>query len=1005
MTIVLSLLLLYPGQNSFAWSGGGVTDDLALPRYGTLDWIAEEALKLLPDEESSWIEEQMRDYFLGTEGPESAVVAAYYSQLAEHEDWVYHFLTFDETYQEITNSYLARRASEEWIQAKRYYKQNSHYQAAFHAGAMATYIARAASFPRLMPELDTARLWEYEFEMEKTIPAYSWINMESLRTSTVFQEYIEAQDGNQDPLASLHEAVEEMAGKIARGEDGTYSAIDMSNYLPMGADNSGGGVDVDDWTTPFKETVGASINDAVNLIARALHDIYRSPLDGEQDAPVFESLMSVSSTGESGEAKLTFWVAEEETTPLWYNIYITDVSGAYNFLKPRYVVREPIASLITHTITGLSDTTTYYFVVRAMDGNGNEDANSHELPVLVGTSSDRTAPSFTGLGRVRGTGLAGEVLLEWPAAIDISEPMTYLVFMIDETSSFDLNHARYSLTEKELLIQGLTDGIEYTFFVKVQDNIGNRDSNELKMKAVPNTSTDAVPPVFGGVTTAFATDDEGTAVLTWNEAVDESEPIVYNIFLSFEKGRLPEGFPDYTSYESPVQITGLENDKGIYAIVRAADNFGNEEKNTQELLIVPSVREETDPPEFFGLQSAEGSGQNGEVILSWYPAFDLSSPITYAVYQSSASLDYDFDQPVVTTQVFTTTISDLVDGQPYYFVVRAFDRFGAGESNVIERSAIPSTSGDTLPPVFSGLTSAEATGSSGEIRLRWPAGQDPSLPLTYRIYRSLVRGIYDFDTPTLAVQDTSVTIDGLTNWREYFFVVRAVDSAGNEDDNFREASATPVDNPDIVDSIPPIVLSSIPAAAAVDAPPTTPVRILFNEPLDPSSLEGNIIVLRGTSPVPGELQVEEDGSLIRFVPYAEGTLRFNTQYTVKVLKGLTDTSANNIEPQEWLFTTKRIDRQITNVYTFPNPVKGEDTITLHLILGAADGAGKITVRNMKGRVIKIQNSVFDTGPNLIEITLDDERGKRLIPGTYYVQLEYREPGNTLEGNTRMVVLR
>jgi len=1003
--LVLCLLLPF-GNRLQAWEGGGATYDLGNPVYGTLDWMAEEAMRLLPEEETDWFEAQhFRDYLLGTEAPQRGVVAISYSIMDEYEDSDFHFLRFDETYQTVTDDYLARRAEEEFIQAKRYYKQNSVYQAAFHAGAMAAYIARAASFPRLRSELDLARLLEYEREVEKTVPAYAMGNMESLRTSTVFQQYITAGGTLNDPIDSLKEEVETMAGRIARGEGRVYHITDMNLYLPMGGDNSGGGVGVNDWTEPFKDTVGLSINDAVNVIARALHDIYVSTSEGDLAPPVFESIMYVHSTGKSGEIEIAFWEADDDIGFLSYNIYLAFTSNGHDYRFPSAIVRNSIGEPITYIMTGLADSETYYVSVRAMDRSGNEETNTKSLPAAVGLFTDSVEPEFSGLARARSTGLPGEVLLQWPEAVDESVPVTYLVFQKSEMANFHDRHPTYSTTGTEMLIQGLTDGDDYSYLVRAQDNLGNRETNINTLLTIPGPSTDVTPPSFEGLVTAFATGNPDEAVLTWDLATDPSLPVGYNVYLSYERGRLPGGFPSATSYQSPYVMTGLTPGTGVYVIVRAVDNFGNEDQNTTELLVIPSDGLESDPPEFFGLQSAEGTGVGGEIVLGWYPAFDISTPVTYAVYQSTESMNYNFEQPALTTQGFTARFSGLQDGQQYYYVVRAFDRFGNNDENLLERSAAPRTSADTTPPVFAGIASAEATGNSGEVIIRWPLASDDSTPITYRVYRSVVRGEYDFEIPALVTPDTSFTMAGLLNNREYFFVVRAADAAGNTEDNTREASAVPTDSQNLIDTTPPAVVSSVPAASAVDVRLTSPIRIRFSEPLDPSSLEGNILVLKDDVPLAGELQVEEDGSLIRFVPWADGTLTYRTWYTVRVLEGVTDTAANHITAVEWTFLTVAADGRFDHLFTYPNPVRGEESVTLFVTLGAESDYASVSVMDMNGRVQKTDDVYLETGTNKQSLTVDDGSGIRLMPGTYYVLVDYRGVGREISGRTRMVIVR
>ncbi len=91
------------------------------------------------------------------------------------------------------------------------------------------------------------------------------------------------------------------------------------------------------------------------------------------------------------------------------------------------------------------------------------------------------------------------------------------------------------------------------------------------------------------------------------------------------------------------------------------------------------------------------------------------------------------------------------------------------------------------PPVFAGVTRATAV-SDHAVELEWAPGIDDRTrrgSLTYRVYRGVGDGPVDISTPA-AVSipgQTELVVDGLDTARDYRFVVRAVDAAGNEDDN------------------------------------------------------------------------------------------------------------------------------------------------------------------------------------------------------------------------------
>ena len=72
----------------------------------------------------------------------------------------------------------------------------------------------------------------------------------------------------------------------------------------------------------------------------------------------------------------------------------------------------------------------------------------------------------------------------------------------------------------------------------------------------------------------------------------------------------------------------------------------------------------------------------------------------------------------------------------------------------------------------------------------WPPAVDAS-PVSYLVYFAAVPGGQDFLNPvvTTAPGETSATIDGLSPGMFTYWVVRAVDAAGNQETNVVEVFA------------------------------------------------------------------------------------------------------------------------------------------------------------------------------------------------------------------------
>src|SRR5215475_3974260 len=180
----------------------------------------------------------------------------------------------------------------------------------------------------------------------------------------------------------------------------------------------------------------------------------------------------------------------------------------------------------------------------------------------------------------------------------------------------------------------------------------------------------------------------------------------------------------------------------------------------------------TPPPAPTNLVATPG---NAQVSLSWNAS---SGATSYNVKRSTTSGGpYTTIATGVTATNFTNT--QLTNGTTFFYVVSAVNSAGeSGNSN--QASATPL---GTPPPAPTGLT---ATPGNAQVTLNWNASSGAA---SYNVKRSTTSG-GPYTTIATGVTSTSFTNTGLTNGTTYFFVVSAVNSAG-ESGNSNQASATP----------------------------------------------------------------------------------------------------------------------------------------------------------------------------------------------------------------------
>jgi hypothetical protein len=120
---------------------------------------------------------------------------------------------------------------------------------------------------------------------------------------------------------------------------------------------------------------------------------------------------------------------------------------------------------------------------------------------------------------------------------------------------------------------------------------------------------------------------------------------------------------------------------------------------------------------------------------------------------------------------------------------------------------------DNRMPIFYGLMSVELDSFKGVI-LRWGRAKDIS-SVRYRVYVREESGSYDFNSWFAETGDTVLNVSGLRNFRNYYFLVRAVDRFGHLDTNTIERSAYVV------------IYSNIDTVKIVDAVAGKRVRVVY----------------------------------------------------------------------------------------------------------------------------------------------------------------------------------
>lgn len=438
-----------------------------------------------------------------------------------------------------------------------------------------------------------------------------------------------------------------------------------------------------------------------------------------------------------------------------YNVYRSTVTGRNHALVAT------IGTTMTYADRGVSNNTTYYYVVKARDTAGNLSQFSDEVSVvptqdtvapatpagLTATSANTTAKLTWTLGSE--DDLTGYLLYRQGP----SDPAPVLIATLGRI-------ANYNDT-------GLTLNQTYAYILKARDAAGNisPSTNAVSLEL----TTDTTAP--NQIQNLAASPGSAKVTLTWN-ASTATDLAKYTIYRSTVSGSgytlvsqiLPSTLPSFTD-------GGVLNNTAYYYTITATDESGNESIKSQEVTVTPGRT--LTPPNAPTALSAKATNQKAFVYWNGVTGSDV---VGYQISRSTASSGpYGVVTNLVTAASYTdTTVST---GLTYYYVVKTIDNT---ENNSVSSNMANVTivSADT-PPGPPLTPSAQATNAS--ILLTWTPSTDPAVQ-TYVIYRktdSAASFSQINEVGNTVLQYTDQNTSGTTT---YHYLIRSKDDRGNLSD-------------------------------------------------------------------------------------------------------------------------------------------------------------------------------------------------------------------------------
>ncbi|WP_143713800.1 Ig-like domain-containing protein, partial [Candidatus Kryptobacter tengchongensis] len=294
---------------------------------------------------------------------------------------------------------------------------------------------------------------------------------------------------------------------------------------------------------------------------------------------------------------------------------------------------------------------------------------------------DNIAPVFGGI-----TGAFGDsssVLLRWYRGFDVSDTIWYDVYVYsDSLNLFNSVNRVASVVDSFYRVTGLENFRDYYFGVRARDWGDNVDSNLVVIVSRPVHYASGyiygLDTISGFTMLRYVVNavNNDSGYVRFEYTIDGGRSWVLIDSISFNGGVV-----DSLSWDSRMGLWGYESDSVRLRVV-VKGRGGVERVWVSEKIVLDNRA-----PSFSGLIRAIGGERS--VRLVWGKARDVSFPVKYYIYSSLSSNNFDYSSPIGVSEDTSFVVVNLTPGVRYYFVVRAVDRFGHVDSNLVVMSAMP----------------------------------------------------------------------------------------------------------------------------------------------------------------------------------------------------------------------------------------------------------------------------------------------------------------------------
>jgi len=496
------------------------------------------------------------------------------------------------------------------------------------------------------------------------------------------------------------------------------------------------------------------------IFAGQISDIANGIFDGgalPSTASAPEVPTALTAAGGTGQVTLS-WTSVSNA--ISYNVYYAATSGVTTTSGTKITsVSAPYVQ------TGLTAGTTYFYIVTAVNSSGESAASTQASAATTSAPPVPTVPAAP--TSVTATGGTNQVAISWGA---VSSATSYNLYYSTTSGVTKSNGTKISNATSPAVQTGLAAGTAYYYIVTAVNSTGEgAASNQVAATTLATVPTPTVPATPTAVT---AVGGANQATITWPAV---SGAASYNVYWSTTSGVTKTNGTITAGASSPYVKTGLSAGTTYYFIVTASNSVGESAASTQ-VTATTNAAPPAVPAKPAGVTATGGANQ---VSLTW-PA--VSGANSYNIYWATTT-GVTTSGTKITAATSPYVQTGLAASTTYYYIVTAVN--AAGESIASTQvSAATNSPVVTVPAAPAGVTAA---GGANQVSISWSSVSGAT---SYNVYYATVSGVTKTNGGKITNATSPYTQTSLAAGTTYYYIVTAVNSAGEGAASAQASAAT-----------------------------------------------------------------------------------------------------------------------------------------------------------------------------------------------------------------------